>query len=46
MENRKNALFKEYQVHLLRNIVAVREISSSGEGGGNAAILSCYSACE
>lgn len=36
-QNRKNALIKECQVHLLRDIVAVRELSS--RGGGNAAML-------
>lgn len=42
-QKRKNALIKEYQVQLLRNIVAVRKLSSRGGGGGNAAVLSSYS---
>lgn len=43
IQNRKNALIKEYQEHLIRNIVAVEELSSRGAGEGNATFLSCYS---
>lgn len=30
-QKRKNALIKEYQVHLLRDIVKLRELSSRGK---------------